>query len=243
MSERQETVLDRIRTTRSSTRGDRYPLFLLLLVFDVVLLLVIPANSYWLLLVAPFVAGTLLLGLYTSQAKPRTLRIATIAGVVVVTSSLVPVITREPVATGVVWLMLGLLVIATPWSILRHIFTERTITLRTLFAGVSIYLLIGLAFAFMGLGVQAIRGVFFAQSGTHSPADFVYFSYIAMTTVGFGDLTPAPGLPRALVVPEVLMGQIFLVTTVARLVSMYGMPQMAPPAETPAETLGDDSAL
>jgi prepilin signal peptidase PulO-like enzyme (type II secretory pathway) len=37
---------------------------------------------------------------------------------------------------------------------------------------------------------------FFAQPGQHGPADFAYFSYITMATVGYGDLSPATGLPR-----------------------------------------------
>ncbi len=49
----------------------------------------------------------------------------------------------------------------------------------------------------------------------------MYFSYITMATVGYGDLTPAPGLPRTTAALEALMGQIFLVVLVARLVAMY----------------------
>jgi hypothetical protein len=62
---------------------------------------------------------------------------------------------------------------------------------------------------------------YFAQPGQHGPPDFVYFSYITMSTVGYGDLTPAPGLPRTTSVLEALIGQIFLVVLVARLVAMY----------------------
>ena len=81
---------------------------------------------------------------------------------------------------------------------------------------------IGLVFANADYGVQLVSGnSFFAQSGHHGPADFAYFSYITMTTVGYGDLTPATGLPRTNAVFEALLGQIFLVVLVARLVGMY----------------------
>ena len=83
-------------------------------------------------------------------------------------------------------------------------------------------MLIGLVFANADYGVQLVSGnSFFAQSGHHGPADFAYFSYITMATVGYGDLTPATGLPRTNAVLEALMGQIFLVVLVARLVGMY----------------------
>ena len=85
-----------------------------------------------------------------------------------------------------------------------------------------IYVLIGLIFATFDYGFQlAANRSYFAQPGQHGPSDFVYFSYITMATVGYGDLTPAPGLPRTTAALEALIGQIFLVVLVARLVAMY----------------------
>ena len=235
MAENHGTVRRRIRDAEAPGHGDRYPILLTLLILDVVLMLAVPPGGRGIVLLAPFVVGTLLLGLYTSDARPRTLRRAAVAGVIVVLAAIASVVLGRDDIGGVVAIMLGALVIVTPLSILRHIFTERTVTVRTIFAAVSVYILIGLAFAFIDLGVQALHGVFFAQSGTHGPADFVYFSYIVETTVGFGDLTPAAGLPRAFVVPEAILGQVFLVTAVARLVSMYAMPHRNPGRQTAAE--------
>jgi len=44
---------------------------------------------------------------------------------------------------------------------------------------------------------------------------------VALTTLGFGDLSPAVGMPQALTVLEALLGQVFLVTMVARLVTLW----------------------
>ncbi len=85
-----------------------------------------------------------------------------------------------------------------------------------------IYVLIGLIFANFDYGIQLVSGTsFFAQSGRHGLPDFVYFSYITMATVGYGDFTPAPGLPRTMAVLDALVGQVFLVVLLARLVSLY----------------------
>jgi voltage-gated potassium channel len=62
---------------------------------------------------------------------------------------------------------------------------------------------------------------FFAQPGEHSQGEYLYFSFVALTTLGFGDLSPAVGLPQALTVLEALLGSIFLVTLVARLVTLW----------------------
>ncbi len=241
MGETRMSLLQRLRAAGPPEgHTDRYAFFLLLLVFDVTLLLLIPAGDYGLILAAPFIAATLWLGLYTSDARPRTRRIAALAGVLSVIGAVAAALTGQDWLVGLVWLLLAALLIATPWSILRHIFSTSTVTTRTILGAVSVYILIGLTFAFIELGANGILGTFFAQSGPHGPADFVYFSYIAMATVGFGDLTPASGVPRAIVVPEVILGQVFLITAVARLVAMYGMPQFNPLARATDEAVSRD---
>jgi hypothetical protein len=80
----------------------------------------------------------------------------------------------------------------------------------------------GQVFPVLYLAVQELRdGSFFAQPGPHAQSEYVYFSFVALTTLGFGDLSPAVGLPQALTVLEALLGQVFLVTLVARLVTLW----------------------
>jgi hypothetical protein len=81
-------------------------------------------------------------------------------------------------------------------------------------------------FANLDYGMQLAAGSsFFAQSGQHNLPAFAYFSYITMATVGYGDLTPTTGLPRTMAVLEALIGQVFLVVLLARLVSLYSGPR------------------
>jgi hypothetical protein len=95
-----------------------------------------------------------------------------------------------------------------------------------------VYVLMGLTFAILEVGIQTATGQFFAQPPSlHPAADFVYFSYIVLMTVGFGDLTPAGQLPRAVTILEAMIGQLFLVTAVARLVTMYGSASASPNQE------------
>ena len=81
---------------------------------------------------------------------------------------------------------------------------------------------VGLLFAFVYLAVDQLRDApFFAQPGPHQQSEYLYFSFVALTTLGFGDLSPAVGLPQALTALEALLGQVFLVTLVARLVTLW----------------------
>ena len=80
-------------------------------------------------------------------------------------------------------------------------------------------LFIGIAYIAHRVGAEP----FLAQPPptVHQASDYVYLSFVTLTTVGFGDITPLSNLARSVVVLEALIGQIFLVTLVARLVSLY----------------------
>jgi hypothetical protein len=116
----------------------------------------------------------------------------------------------------------GLLVTATLPVTLRRILKHRRVTRETVLGALCAYVLVGLLFAFMYLAVNEFRSEpFFAQTGPHVQSEYLYFSFVALTTLGFGDLSPAVGLPQALTVLEALFGQVFLVTLVARLVTLW----------------------
>ncbi len=65
-------------------------------------------------------------------------------------------------------------------------------------------------------------GGFFAEISGGTQSDFLYFSFTTMTTTGYGDLTAAKDLGRSLAITEALIGQIYLVTLVALIVSNLG---------------------
>ena len=123
---------------------------------------------------------------------------------------------------GVTYLLpVALLVTATLPITLVRIVHHREVTSETILGALCAYVLIGLLYAFVFLAVAEFRDSFFAQPGPHEQGEYLYFSFVALTTLGFGDLSPADGLPQALTVSEALVGNIFLVTLVARLVTLW----------------------
>jgi len=114
----------------------------------------------------------------------------------------------------------GLLVIGAPIAIVRGVRSHLEVTVRTVLAALSIYLLIGLFFAFAYSVMAAIdTGPFFSSGIDGVLPDHLYFSYSTLTTVGFGDLTASGDLGRMASALEALVGQLYLVTVVAVLVS------------------------
>jgi uncharacterized membrane protein len=121
--------------------------------------------------------------------------------------------------------------------VLRRIATHSKVTISTVMGGVLSYALLAFMFSALYEAVDlATTGDFFSQ-GPEPGSDYLYFSFITLTTVGFGDLTPAAEVAKRLVVIQALVGQIFLVVLVARLVSLWGhdgpestlIPRTSPP--------------
>jgi voltage-gated potassium channel Kch len=117
-----------------------------------------------------------------------------------------------------------ILLLFAPLVILNRIIRHETIGVETILGAICVYVLLGIAFAGVYAGMDDLEnGRFFAQrDASPTNVEFLYFSFITLTTVGYGDLSPATDSGRVVVTFEALVGQVFLVTLVARLVGMYG---------------------
>ena len=212
---------------------DSYLLLLVLLLVEYFALMVIPQDRWSRLASALLVAATMLLGLRTSGVRGRTLRAARLGAVVVALLVAVESLVGGAVLAGEAYLVLGALLLMTPGAVLRRVLHHRTVTIETIAGAVCVYVLLGLVFAFLYLSIAAFKPDAFTDqtspSGPRGSADFLYFSFISLTTVGFGDIVPVGKVARALVVLEALLGQIFLVTTVARLVALFSAQGPQPP--------------
>jgi Ion channel len=208
----------------AAVASDSYGLLLFLVLIDYVILSVGWTGDLANIVATGFVCLTALLGFHTSHIRGRILRVVRVACIVAMGSAIVSALFAGTRSTGVAVLISGLLVLATPVAVVTRIVHHQRVTTETLLGAIAVYVLLGLVFSNLDYGVQLIGGPdysFFAQSGRHGPDDFAYFSFITMTTVGYGDLTPSAGFPRTMAVIEALAGQVFLVVMVSRLVAMY----------------------
>jgi hypothetical protein len=108
-------------------------------------------------------------------------------------------------------------------AILNRIAHHERVGFQTVMGGVAAYALIAFVMAAVFHSLQFLTGTS-ALDGVVASGDYVYFSFVTLTTVGYGDITPSTELAKRLAVVEAFVGQVFLITLVARLVSLWGRP-------------------
>ncbi|MBI4896915.1 MAG: hypothetical protein HY827_00940 [Actinobacteria bacterium] len=108
-------------------------------------------------------------------------------------------------------------------AILRQVVRSTSVDFRTILGAITSYTMLGLIFSFVYLAAVLAQGSgdFFIGHASIERGDLIFFSYTTLTTTGYGNLVPAAQPGMSIAVVEMLFGQIFLVTLVARLVSLW----------------------
>lgn len=109
--------------------------------------------------------------------------------------------------------------------VLRQVFREGPITSQRIQGAVAAYLLIAMVFAAAYTLIDVyVPGAFTGAIPLENERDplqpFLYFSFVTLTTVGYGDITAVSTIARSLAMLEALIGQLFPSILLARLVSM-----------------------
>ncbi len=115
------------------------------------------------------------------------------------------------------------------YHIFRYLITARQVDADIISAAICLYLLTGMTWALiyftvvmldpLAINLQ-IELVATRESATSLMQELIYFSYVTQTTLGYGEITPATGIARALVIAQSLFGQIYIAVVIARLVGL-----------------------
>lgn len=105
----------------------------------------------------------------------------------------------------------------------RHLFDEGPITLNRLMGGICIYILLGMCWSIIYMYLIWWRPDAFAGLVLDAPDnpvfwDMIYFSFVTLTTLGYGDITPAEPMARALAYTEAVVGQLYIAILIGTLV-------------------------
>jgi hypothetical protein len=157
--------------------------------------------------------------LSAADVVPRLRRAAGIVVLVAVVGSL-SLVPLGKSGAGAYGLLDAALVVLAPIAIVRSVVRRGVIDTRAVLAALCVYVLVGMLWAFIYTAIGNLgSSAFFAQPVKPTSADYLYFSFVTQLTVGYGDLSAAGNFGRACAVLEALLGEIYLVTIVAVMVS------------------------
>jgi hypothetical protein len=163
---------------------------------------------------------TLVVILHASKVPPRARTIATVAIVVAALATWTSIaFDRQSIGPGIVGATLAFV---GPVVIVRRISQHARIDVETVAASLCVYLLAGMFFAYVFRIMHDLDAPFFAQHVHDHAADYVYYSFSTLTTLGYGDFTARTAMGRMVSVSEALLGQLYLVSVVALFVGNIG---------------------
>jgi hypothetical protein len=249
MPERAQQVTEGDRSARALRRllgsfhsTDSYGLVLLMIVVTYVLAATL--SQRWAVTVLLIVQiATVWLALRTSHAH-RGFRLAAnglfvLAAVAAVANLAAP---SDSTLGPYVFTAASVLYVVAPFWIVRHIAYRRAVDQETMLGALAAYLFIGMAFAFVYRFLGVVQAsTFFGGEGDGTLSQDLFFSFVTLTTTGYGNLVPAGNPGQSLAVLEALMGQLFLVTAVGKLVTAWrprGWRDSSPDPEGPSDRSG-----
>ena len=206
--------------------------FTVLLLALVALLFLPPllgAASYGGLALNLLFTAVLLASVYVATQSRRHLALGLALGALALLSRWLPYVADITIATTAADVVLIIFLIFVAWTVTAALARQREVDVDTVAGGITVYLLIGVVFA-IGFGlVEALDGGAFHRpaGGPVSPEasarfpDLMYLSFVTMTTLGYGDMTPVSPAARSLAVAEAVLGQLFIAVFIARLVALY----------------------
>ena len=207
----------RLRGTHS------YGIVLSLLVVQFVLFSA-AGDELWVRVIGTVLSAAILVLTYlTSGVRPRHRRVVEAAALLGAIAAAASITIGGNGARGIAALLSLVLIVSAVAAILRGIGVQPVVNLRTVLGALCIYLMIGLFFGYAYAAIGAFsEQPFFSGGREESLAHFLYYSYVAQTTTGFGDFTANTSLGRTVTVVEVLLGQLYLVTVLALVVANIG---------------------
>ncbi|HEX3609025.1 MAG TPA: ion channel [Solirubrobacterales bacterium] len=167
-------------------------------------------------------SATSVVALTSSHAHAKLVRLAIWLSVLTVTLAMIGAASGDRIWLNFASLIQVSLLAVAMAAVLRRVVTAPEVGFRTILGALSVYTVLGILFTFLyGLIDRTQGGAFFEGVAHPQGSDFLFFSYTTLTTTGYGNLVPGGQPGRLISGLEMMVGQIFLVTLVAGLVSLW----------------------
>jgi hypothetical protein len=210
------------RVLQAFSSPDSYGLVLLLIAVTYIVSASLTAARAASLVIAIQIA-TVWVALRASRARHSTRMLADVVFAITAVFAVVNLFWAESDAKdGAIAAVSVLLYFIAPLSVIRHLVLRRVTDLQTVLGSIAAYLFVGMFFAFLYQATGHLQGEpLFGTGGSGTLPQDLFFSFTTLTTTGYGDLVPARNPGQTMAVVEMLVGQLFLVAALGKVISNW----------------------
>ncbi len=202
--------------------ANAFGLVLVLVLVTYVLASVTPYHGWTAVPIAALTCASATLALATAGIAHRFVRWAGRLSALAVLLAAIAAASDDAPPLALSALLQTALLAAAAFAVLRAVISEAEVGFRTILGAISVYLIFALLFTSLYVGLDRLQpGPLFGSSAHLGTGDYLFFSLTTLTTTGYGNLVPAGQPGKMFAGLEMLLGQIFLVTMIAGLVSLW----------------------
>ena len=214
---RRESWLERAERVR-----DAFGLVLASVLLTYVLASLLTNRGWQAVVLCAATSATSLIALTSAHARPRLFRSALYLSGATILLAMVGAASGDKLWLNVATVVQVALLTVAMGAVLQRVVMANQVGSQTILGALSVYAVLGILFTFVYGFVERVQGGAFFEGHPHpAGGDFLFFSYTTLTTTGYGNLVPGGQPGRMIAGLEMMIGQIFLVTLVAGLVSLW----------------------
>ncbi len=207
---------------RAERVSDAFGLVLLLVLTTYVLASLLSNRGWPAVLLTVATSATSVVSLTSSHARAAVVRAAMLLSGLTIALAAISAASGDRTWLNFASVIQIVLLTVAMAAVLRRVVTTAEVGSRTILGAISVYTVLGILFTFVYGTIDRVQGGALFEGVAHPQgSDFLFFSYTTLTTTGYGNLVPAGQPARMISGLEMMIGQIFLVTLVAGLVSLW----------------------
>jgi hypothetical protein len=207
---------------RAERVSDAFGLVFVLVVITYVLASLLENRGWTSVVLTVATSATSVVALTSSHARGRVVRVALALSILTVILAAIGAAAGNHDWLNLATLIQVSLLTVAMGAVLRRVVMAPEVGSRTILGALSVYAVLGILFTFLYGVIDRLQGGPFFEGHAHpASSDFLFFSYTTLTTTGYGNLVPGGQPGRLISGLEMMAGQIFLVTLVAGLVSLW----------------------
>jgi len=175
------------------------------------------------LLMDVFVTFILISGIYAASEKKRILIVALVFALPAFVGSWSLLFMENSFLQVMTKVSFALFFAYTAIILMSYLFKAKDVSSDIIVGAICAFFLIGLMWAYIFSTLQFFQpdAFHFSQGASINTNSFIYYSFVTLTTLGYGDITPSISSAKSLSVLEAVTGQIYLAVVIARLVGMH----------------------